>query len=348
MPWSPLADWLDTLALILAGPILRQVTPKSVTVWVALGEKADVTLSVLATDAPAGQTPLATATRTTVAIGRHLHIVAVTARTASALTEGKILLRLDLRFAGAFGSSTLTRAMTRAAQLGDASRIAYGPSSCRALCCHPGIVTSSAWSTARAGSRTEARKDNPSYQEAPDALADALSHPRRHGRPSVRPAAAAVPHRRLDLRGDEVADVLLMSLMDAGVALLGWDERLPADRDSANIPFGPYDSSKLLPSTRTGPITNARFTTQDMRSHLMSLGEDFAMYLFAWSEELWEGRPRRGHAADGRGAEGQAARRRTHEPEHRGGRRGTAQGGHQGPGPRFRLSGARWRTSPAT
>ena len=87
---------------------------------------------------------------------------------------------------------------------------------------------------------------------------------------------------------DEVADVLLMSLMDAGVALLGWDERLPADRDSANIPFGPYDSSKLLPSTRTGPITNARFTTQDMRSHLMSLGEPFAMYLFASSEELWK------------------------------------------------------------
>ena len=120
-----LADRLDTLALILAGPVLRQVTPKSVTVWVALGEKADVTLSVLATDAPAGQTPLATATRTTVAIGRHLHIVAVTARTASALTEGKIYF-YDLRFAGAFGSSTLTRAMTRAAQLGDASRIAYG------------------------------------------------------------------------------------------------------------------------------------------------------------------------------------------------------------------------------
>lgn len=45
MTWKPLEERLTFLPLVLAGPILRQVTTDSVTVWVALRRKADVTLS---------------------------------------------------------------------------------------------------------------------------------------------------------------------------------------------------------------------------------------------------------------------------------------------------------------
>ena len=46
MAWEPLSKRLDTLPHVLAGPVLREVTPKAVTVWVALRKAAKVTLTV--------------------------------------------------------------------------------------------------------------------------------------------------------------------------------------------------------------------------------------------------------------------------------------------------------------
>jgi hypothetical protein len=126
MPWHPLADRLDQLPLILAGPILRQVTPRSVTVWVALRKKADVILTVFDRDTTPGQTRLAAGSRPTVAVGKNLHIVAVTARATSPLSEGKVLF-YDLRFATETGSPSLVRAMTRPSRLEEIERIAYAP-----------------------------------------------------------------------------------------------------------------------------------------------------------------------------------------------------------------------------
>jgi hypothetical protein len=76
---------LPGLPLILAGPILRRVTDSSVTVWVALQKAANVTLQVRsAAGASAGDQ----VTQPTIAVGRFLHIVAVTAQVS--LTPGVI------------------------------------------------------------------------------------------------------------------------------------------------------------------------------------------------------------------------------------------------------------------
>ncbi|MBA2680765.1 MAG: hypothetical protein H0U76_20515, partial [Ktedonobacteraceae bacterium] len=48
MTWASLAERIDTLPLILAGPIVRRVEPQLVTVWLALKEARDVTLYIYA------------------------------------------------------------------------------------------------------------------------------------------------------------------------------------------------------------------------------------------------------------------------------------------------------------
>src|SRR5262249_13658080 len=91
---NSLISRLAQLPWVLAGPILRKVTPNSVTVWVALQETALVTLSVK----DEHNKEVAKGSRPTAAIGVNLHIVAVTARpTGKDLKEG-IVYHYDLLF----------------------------------------------------------------------------------------------------------------------------------------------------------------------------------------------------------------------------------------------------------
>lgn len=94
MTWTRLKTRLAQMPLVLAGPILRQVTPNAVTVWVALQRNAKVTLKVFESGSP--ENPLI-ATRTTTAVGKNLFITAVTARSETALVPNKIYC-YDLSF----------------------------------------------------------------------------------------------------------------------------------------------------------------------------------------------------------------------------------------------------------
>jgi hypothetical protein len=72
---------LTELPLILAGPILRRTTSDAVTVWVALKAACQVTLEVFATVDNGDRigSLVLSGSRDTIALGTHLHIVAVTA-----------------------------------------------------------------------------------------------------------------------------------------------------------------------------------------------------------------------------------------------------------------------------
>ncbi|NKB82628.1 MAG: hypothetical protein GKS05_12235 [Nitrospirales bacterium] len=82
---------------------------------------------------------------------------------------------------------------------------------------------------------------------------------------------------------DEVDDGLLYLLNDAAKVLLGgkeeWEEPLPGINQLPSA-FGSATRKKLVRYT-------ANFTTKAGSSHLLSLGEFFAMYLFIWSDTLW-------------------------------------------------------------
>jgi hypothetical protein len=290
VPWSALATRLDDAPVIVAGPILRQVTETAVTVWLALKVPADVTLAIYDRDSGAGRVKLGEGKRKTTAIGRNLHIVAVTSHPTSALTGGKMtegrVYFYDLTFNGPPGSPSLVGAMTRHDRLEEPDRIAYPPFTLPSFALPPADLNRLRLIQGSCRKPNGGQKDDPADQEPPDALgmldqliADTVADP------------FARPHQLLltgdQIYADEVADVLLAMLTDAGDTLLGWPELMPAGLGESGAAFGPYEAAKLPPTTRTDAIRNARFTTEDTRSHLMSLGEYFAMYLFAWSEELW-------------------------------------------------------------
>ena len=76
--------------------------------------------------------------------------------------------------------------------------------------------------------------------------------------------------------------MLLRLLNDAGKALLGWAEKLNTAPLTSPIAFQDWPSYY-----RQVILTDAKFTSDDLKSHLATLGEFFAMYLFAWSDVLW-------------------------------------------------------------
>jgi hypothetical protein len=85
MPWTSLSATLSSKPRVLAGPLLRKVTPSAATVWLALRMPARVTLTVFDPTGP----KLLEGSRRTIALGTNLHLVAVTA-TGQTLAPGVV------------------------------------------------------------------------------------------------------------------------------------------------------------------------------------------------------------------------------------------------------------------
>ena len=136
--------------MVLAGPILRKVTPTSVTVWLAMRVGGDVTLTVL----DALNAPLASGHRHTVAVGTQLHIVCVTA--VSEHRRGRprgrrdlpLQPRIRLRRRAGHGPAHGHRHADAAGRL-----LLRAPSACRASACRRRRWTTCASCAARAASR---------------------------------------------------------------------------------------------------------------------------------------------------------------------------------------------------
>jgi hypothetical protein len=79
MAWTLLRNSLGNKPRVLAGPILRKVTPASVMVWPALRIGAIVTLTVRDDQ----DEEVMKGSRVAVAVGSNLHLGAVTAMVAS-------------------------------------------------------------------------------------------------------------------------------------------------------------------------------------------------------------------------------------------------------------------------
>jgi hypothetical protein len=78
---------------------------------------------------------------------------------------------------------------------------------------------------------------------------------------------------------------MIVMLSDASDVLLGWKELLPR----TPLRGGPVPGSKLPPFVRRPLLDDeAGFTSEDLDGHLMTLGEYLCMYLFVWSDVLWD------------------------------------------------------------
>lgn len=266
MQWQPsLSTRLAGLPNVLAGPLLRKVTEETVTVWFALKRKATVTLTVYDDKG----VRIFSGQRDTIAVGSNLHIVAVTAKAAPSdfsLNSTQIYL-YDATFTyPAMG--TLAAATEASIALATRNaRLTYAPYGRPSFC-----LPSTDINTLRIlhGSCRKAAGDGPDVL----ALVDSL----------IADKATIIGERpqQLLLTGDQiyaddVAASLLVMLTDAATVLLGFDEIMQPGVTASMLP--PFSRRKILDS--------AGFSSEDLDSHLMSLGEYLCMYLFVWSDVLW-------------------------------------------------------------
>ncbi len=270
MSWIPLRERINTLPLILAGPILRSTRPNAVTVWVALKESCNVTLEIFDTRGNL----LITGSRTTIKLGTNLHVVAVTAASVSnvLLAGENYLYNLD------FGNGKKLNYPGILNNEGSISAIAYPPYYLPSFALPPENIN-------------ELRILHGSCRKLHGENLDALAALDK----MIREALAQEPKKRphqLFLTGDQiyvddVADSLLLMLMDASDTLLGWSEPLPDVKNT----------EELLPGKRNRLATNIAGLTASLnklnrisnlaKSHLLAFGEFLTMYLFAWSDILW-------------------------------------------------------------
>jgi hypothetical protein len=278
LAFDPLASRMQqsTFPLLLCGPVLRRVTSSAVTVWLVTRESATVTLTVYSGKNGAAQVlpPLTApvAQASTTAIGTNFHVVAITARGPDkTLSEGNLYTyNLAFKFANS-GSKAFNEAAGVTAALAE---FAYDGFTLPSFVLPP---TDLEKLRIMHGS---CRKPNGGGADALALLDDLIAV-------SADPADGR-PHQLFmtgdQIYADEVADILLLMLIDAAETLLGWSEVMPAVPTAPNTPLL---AKALAPGTRTSVIKAAGFTSDDTRSHLVALGEYLTMYLFAWSPVLW-------------------------------------------------------------
>jgi hypothetical protein len=229
MKWD-LSSRLGGLPLVLASAVLRSVTPKSVTVWVALKTAASVKLTIKDESGAA----LGHGTLPTIAVGQNLHIAAVTAKPDDKdLTEG-VVYQYDLVFTTGSPSSSLSKSLAAAT---NSAAITYG-----SYTLPPFVLPPKDLNKVRLffGS---CRKP---HGDGGDALTllDPLIQQTANNAPNR-------PHQLL-LGGDQIY---------AGETLLGWNETISGvNKTAKSLP--PYFRTKLL--------HDAGFTSVDTRCHLMS------------------------------------------------------------------------------
>jgi hypothetical protein len=277
MAWTPLANRLETLPIVLCGPILRKVTDTSATVWLALRRFAAVTLTVRDEQTR----KVLEGTEETIAIGAKLHIVAVTARVPSGgkpLTEG-VVYQYDLTFA--FADAVVHTFVTATAN----APLRYRPHPLPSFCLPPRDVN-----TLRL-IQGSCRKPHGQGRDALTMLDGLIEQAALN--PLVR------PHQLLltgdQIYADDVAASLIVMLTDAARTLLGWEEVLPFPKANG----GPDVARQKPPFIRRGMLEGVGSTSDALDGHLLSFGEYLCMYLFAWSDVLWEGVPSFDELVDG-------------------------------------------------
>jgi hypothetical protein len=268
MSWERLATRLNKLPLVLAGPILRRVSPTSATVWVVTFAGADATLKVMDDKG----VEVARGKEHTVAFGSGLHIIAVTAAildAAKPLVEGVVYqYDIDFVFDGNVNAVKL-------AEVADIAKLSYLPWKLPSFSLPPKDLTKL---RLLQGSCRKAAADGVDMMPGMDDLIT----------PSAGDAYAR-PHQLLltgdQIYADDVADGLRLMITDAASTLLGWEEMLPM----AEAYGGRRKAGDIHAARRWLVLWNRYkgFTSDDKRSHLMSLGEYICMYLFGWSPVLW-------------------------------------------------------------
>lgn len=280
----------NNLPLILAGPIVRRVEPTLVSVWVALSASRTVELGIWVGQTNAGasgslfgnSTAAHTQSAASIRIGNKLHLALVTMDlTASPLIAGQIYA-YNLVFTGGGSTDDLSklRLLEDQGPASEPTHLALGfiagnlpsfvmpPLSLENL----NIVH---------GSCRKAHGHGGDGLAALDALIE-----RTQTDPHERPQQLFMTGDQV--YADDIAMMLLPQLTAAGNALLGVTEQLPLTTGTGETKIDATAAN--FPTTWRQELTKqqAKFSSGEASSHVLSFGEFCALYLFYWSNVLWD------------------------------------------------------------
>jgi hypothetical protein len=280
---------LSNAPLILAGPVIRRVEPTAVSIWIALSEPrtVEVGLWVGATAAPGGFFGNGTAAHRSSAqslrIGAKLHLAMVTVDlSGSPLIPGQ-LYAYNVVLSGGAADADLSseRLLEDKGPATEPTQLALGYV--------PGLLPSFALPPIELDRlqlvQGSCRKAHGLGQDGMAALDMMIAR--------TRDDPLARPHQLFltgdQIYADDVAMMLLPLLTETGNALIGVTERLPL----STSPVPVEATAANFPTTwrQELVVQQARFTSSDASSHLLSFGEFCALYLFSWSNVLWSDLP---------------------------------------------------------
>lgn len=286
------------LPLILAGPIVRRVTARSVSVWVALSEAADVTLSIWDKVIAAGTDTSVyvpadaasyTATQHTLRIGAKLHIALVTIDVppapAAPLFPGK-LYSYNLSFNPASGTVDLKSL----GLLLDKAPSATDPIPNLALGYTPGLLPSFVLPPVTIDKLNlvhgSCRKMHGPGKDTLAVLDSLIQQAVNDNDPDQRPHQLFLTGDQI--YADEIPTLLMPYINDLGNQLLGLTENLTVKKQDGTTGTYPVTLANFPASRRQRIVThNAKFTTSEGADHLLGFGEFAATYLMCWNNAVW-------------------------------------------------------------
>jgi len=287
------SDW----PLVLAGPIVRRVEPKLASVWVALKQPSEVRLEVWHGLEAANTTrpPVAQATGFTNRVGENLHIALP-------------FIALGEQSAGFLPGQIYSYNLTITPNGGAPKTLA----SLGLLTDVTGVEQNETLTTKPHLALGYVNGMLPSFALPPEQLTDLKLLHGSCRRPAANTPDAMTfiddiigetrtdglqrPHQLFltgdQIYADDVAGTLLHMLTPAGNQLMGAVEQLPTrwplQPSEPGVRLWPADSAHFPTGLRRNVVLkDARMSTADFESHLLSLGEFCAMYLFVWSNALW-------------------------------------------------------------
>ncbi|MCE8032826.1 MAG: alkaline phosphatase family protein [Halomonas sp.] len=263
---------------VLAGPLLRRLTPERLVMWLVASRPLELALMLHPEGQPPRRLTLSDERLKRIAVGEHawLHLIDVTL--ATPLPTG-ILIAYDLKVRDDTGERGIAE---------------WAPHLLHEEASYPSFVLAERHHRLLHGS---CRKP---HHDGPDGLAHADTWlAERHRRPQEWPAWLLLTGDQV--YADDVAGPMLVAI-HALVARLGlFDEALSGAtvpdsqalyRDAATY----YRREALLPDTESnsalrerffGGVRKPIFTTANAHNHLITFAEVIAMYLLAWSPVPW-------------------------------------------------------------
>lgn len=285
-----------SLALLLAGPVLRRVTPTSVSVWVATSQSCHVTVDVYGSSAFLNRTAdaqtgtasapsVGTGTRPTVRVGASLHIAVVTAAINGVPPNTLCSYNITLNVTG---TPAAPPGWTGTWDLGGLKMLAagrpkddyagglgYAENQLPGFPTPPDDVVNLRLVH---GSCFKMHGEGPNaFPGLDDIIGDALTKPLTD--PDGRPHLLALTGDQI--YADDVATCLSPALTSIGKMLVG-PETVPVP----GSPEGTVDvTQKALPAGRRQKLVRVQggLSSNFAHSHLIGFGEFAALYLLSWT-----------------------------------------------------------------